>query len=313
MRQGVAVASFSIGEAIGAPFSVLRRKPLIILAWGFAYMVLAFGPSLLLGSAMIPGIVGMAQSGDEPDAAAMAALMGPAMAMYPLLFLTTIAAQAVLMGAAYRSVLEPEASRFAYLRLSSQELWLGLVNTVVAIVLGLSAGVLVVVLALIGGVGAAVAGGAESMGSGLALTLVGLVLAGIGILVWVALRLSMATPMTFVDRTFRLFESWSLTRGAALRLFGLFLLVGVLALLLVIGVELLVLAIGGVAIGGLIGSDLQALEHLDFAALGGAIIGAFLLGTLLFAAILGFVSLLSYAPLAAVYRQLKGPDAETFA
>jgi hypothetical protein len=41
-----------------------------------------------------------------------------------------------------------------------------------------------------------------------------------GLLIWLALRLSMAAPMTFADNQFRLFESWTLTKGQGWRLLG---------------------------------------------------------------------------------------------
>ncbi|MFY8210203.1 MAG: hypothetical protein ACOVOE_12915, partial [Caulobacter sp.] len=56
------------------------------------------------------------------------------------------------------------------------------------------------------------------------------------VLVWLALRLSMAAPMTFVDNQFRLFESWSLTKGQGWRLLGMALLL----IVFIIGVEILV-------------------------------------------------------------------------
>ena len=76
------------------------------------------------------------------------------------------------------------------------------------------------------------------------LTGVGLGLIAVVVLVWLGLRLSMAAPMTFVDRQFRLFESWSLTRGSAWRLLG----VAVLSLLMVFVLELVV---AGVVLGAM--------------------------------------------------------------
>jgi hypothetical protein len=88
------------------------------------------------------------------------------------------------------------------------------------------------------------AGDAGKLVAGLLIALV--VLAGIGVLIWGVLRLSMAGPMSFAEGKFLLFESWAFTRGQSGRLLGMALLL----MLILIGLELVLYAILGVAVFG---------------------------------------------------------------
>src|SRR5205809_7921799 len=123
------MASFSVGEAIGAGFRILRRTPWVVVAWGLVYLVLSLPMVFLLGRvmpAMIDHYQAMARAAGGKAAAVPPELPTSAFALQPVTWLTSLIAGAVIVGAIYRAVLEPEARRFAYLRLSRQELWLGL-------------------------------------------------------------------------------------------------------------------------------------------------------------------------------------------
>ena len=104
---------------------------------------------------------------------------------------------------------------------------------------------------------AALAGFAEAafLAVGAAFTAFAGAAVAIAVLVWLALRLSMAAPMTFADNQFRLFESWALTKGQGWRLLG----VALLVVVFVIGVEIL---IGAVLLGTVFaaGGSLAALH-----------------------------------------------------
>lgn len=298
------MADFSISQALGSSLGIAARKPGVVLMWGLAYMAIAIGPLLLLGGMMVPAILAAAAGGEEPDPAAVAALMGPMMLLQPVVFIASIAAQAMLMGAVYRAVLEPENSRWAYLRLSKQELWLALVNLVVGVIVGF--GVLVLMLPL-AGIGAAAAVAAQqAMGeAGMVLALIPVFLIFAGAIVWLLLRLSMAFPMTFADRTFRLFESWSFTRGHTLRLFGL----GLSAVLIGLVVEIILFLVAAAAVFGLFAGNFAALQSGDLAAMGAQLAGSGIIFVVLFVVLAGFMSLIVYGPFADAYRQLKASAA----
>jgi hypothetical protein len=61
-------------------------------------------------------------------------------------------------------------------------------------------------------------------------------LAMYAVVVWVTLRLSLAGPITFTERQFRLFESWTLTRGNTWRLLGVGVIISVVGFVGVAGV-----------------------------------------------------------------------------
>ena len=152
-------------------------------------------------------------------------------------------AWAILSAAVYRSVLEPENKSFASLRLGAQELWLALLFVVLTILLAI-AYVLIWVVAAILIVLAAVAGHAMSQPLGglvAGLLIVAICIGAIAAFLWICVRFSLAGPLTFKERQFRLFESWTLTKGHAWKLFGLALLI----ILIVIALGFVVMAVQG--------------------------------------------------------------------
>ena len=144
---------------------------------------------------------------------------------------------------------------------------------------------------------------------------VGLLLVVVGFAVWLMLRFSMAGPMTFAERTFRLFESWTLTRGRAGSLFLLALLIALVLLLfqavvITLAAMLVLLVAGGTAAF----ADATALNALFvqspsalFASLGGVMVFVFVVVSIL----AGFAFAITLAPWADAYRQLTagGEDA----
>jgi len=248
------MASFSVGEAATAGFGVIVRKPLAVLAWGLLLMVATAAPMYLLLIFLRPDFALLMQMGvqdgasNDPNLLPRLIRMQSGMMLFQLLFwLWSTGVKAVICSAVFRAVLEPKDSRFAYLRLGPQEGWLTLlflVEYVLAYIAVFIVALLGMVLVAIIGVGAG--GNSVSAMFGTAIV-VGL--AALALFLWLALKLSMAAPMTFVDRQFRLFESWTFTKGHGWRLLGMTLL----PLVFLIGIEVLFcgLVIGGLfALGG---------------------------------------------------------------
>lgn len=252
------MARFSATEAATAGFGVIGRAPLAVLAWGLVILVTLVGPMVGLMWALAPQIIEMVKAMPDPassssgaaDSAMMARMMqlqGSMMGVNLISWVGGTLVKAVVAGAVFRAVLEPDQKRWAYLRLGKSELWLGLV-TLVQGVLFMMAYFAVVIVGLILGlilflVGSA-AGDAGKLVAGLLIALV--ILAGIGVLIWGVLRLSMAGPMSFAEGKFLLFESWAFTRGQSGRLLGMALLL----MLILIALELVLYAILGVAVFG---------------------------------------------------------------
>lgn len=242
------MARFSVTEAATAGFGVITRKPLAVAGWAIAFIVAMLLPAILCFLALGPEVqklmqLAMSQKGDTPDPEAFQQMMQAQAGMTGvnlLFWLWSSFVKAVFAAAVFRAVLAPEQSAWAYLRVGSRELWLTLlllVEQVLAMIVVFVVVLLVVVLTAVvimaGGEAGRTAGGAVGFAAGVVI---------FGLLIWLALRLSMAAPMTFVDNQFRLFESWTLTKGRAGALLGMTLLIVLLILCLEI-------VFGGVLVG----------------------------------------------------------------
>lgn len=255
------MARFFVGEAATSGFGVVARRPLAVLGWALAMVVALIAPAILAFAAMGPEIARLMQSamthrGGAPDPAMMDQMMRAQSGMTALnllYWLWSSFVRAVLCAAVFRAVLTPNQSAWAFLRIGARELWLTLlilVEQVLLMIVVFIVALLIVVLTAV----VAVSGGEQARTAALVTACASSVVAG-GLLIWVALRLSMAAPMTFVDAQFRLFESWTLTRGQGWRLLGL-------AVLLVVFVLLMEVLVGAAALGGVVtaGGSLAAIR-----------------------------------------------------
>lgn len=243
------MARFSVTEAATAGFGVIARKPLALAGWAAALIVAVVVPTVLCLLALGPHlhqIIEMAlanQGNATPDPEDFQRMMQAQTGMTGvnlLFWLWSSFVKAVFAAAVFRAVLTPDQSAWAYLRLGSRELWLALlllVEQVLAMIVIFVVTLLVVVVTAVVMVG----GGENGHGAAVAVGFAASAVAA-AVLVWLALRLSMAAPMTFVDNQFRLFESWALTKGQGWRLLGMALLIVVFAL----GLQIL---FGGVLLG----------------------------------------------------------------
>jgi hypothetical protein len=306
------MAGFSASNAIGTGFRLIARHPLAVLAWALAYVVLGVLPQLAVMGTVLPDMFGFyrdalrnaPEAGESFDMGRMLALQGRMMMLQPLMLISQLVMHAVLLGAIYRAVLTPQDSRFGYLRLSRRELWLGLTLAVFVVALMLMMFVVMIPL-VVGGVLTAVAaerGGGGAGASGLVIGL--LAIAACVAILWVALRLSLALPMSYDQSRFVLYESWALTRGHALKMF-------LVALALVVIVWLIEALLGGVVAGALIGYVAQGGGFAALADKGpGELIRMFgpwlvVLGPLL-AILAACLYAIWAAPLAEIYRELTG-------
>jgi hypothetical protein len=234
------MGDFSYGAALSSGFRLIARKPLALLWWSAAFLVLIGLPVMLFVVYVLPSIIAAIQetvrTAGPPDPFRMMELQSRMIGWQPGIWLLQIVTQTLLMGAVFRGVLEPENSRWGYLRLSRQELWLGLTYLVISIMALIMAFLLFLPL----GVGIGMAAAAAEHGGGVSpVAMVAIcvsLLAGLGVMLWVLLRLSLALPMSFAQARFMIYESWDLTRGKALRMFLVYLVLalGLLAFELVV-------------------------------------------------------------------------------
>jgi hypothetical protein len=233
----------SVSRALGEGFGLIRRYPGALVAWAAVYVVLGVLPQLGILSLMAPAWGEMVRNAGAPSALPGGLEAQARIAqIQPLTLLTSVASQTLLLAAAYRAVLFPEDRGLFFLRLGRRELWLGLNLLVLYIGLALAMVLAVLPLALIAGVLAALTRGGAIM----VLFAVVLVPVFLCVAIWIALRFSLAPVMTFADGRFRLFESWSATRGHAGQMFLVGLVIAVIAFVVEAALGLIAfMALGG--------------------------------------------------------------------
>lgn len=306
------MASIDIGKTAFAGFALVGRKPLAVLGWALFILVLGILPVVGLMAAMGPAfadLIALAKAGGEPTQAQMMPLVTAWYAANPILLVLSLLTRIMLAGAVFRAVLEPKNSGWAYLRLGMGEVMLGLVVICMGILLGVGAMAWVGVSA---GIGIALWQASHAATIGFCI-ISGVILAVV--MIWLSLRLSLAAPMSFAERNFRLFESWKLTRGNAVNL----LLVAILMVLIIMVLEAIVAALvmsvmfAVTGAGGLHHMDGHAMEaffrqppDVLIRKLGPWVVAGGLVASLIGAAFMAIVT----APWADAYRQLRGtPDA----
>jgi hypothetical protein len=291
------MADFSIQDVAFTGFGVVRQHPKALLAWWL--YALAF--ALVLGMVFV-GLAGadfmkfMAVSAQRPsDPGQLLALMGRLAPAYFGILVLALVSNAILAAAMIRAVLQPRDDRFGYLRLGEDELrQLGLVLLTFLVFMGIYFGVAIVV-GVVGGVIMAVTKAAP------AVLLFALFLSVVAVMTAVAVRLSLAPALTFDTRRINLFGSWSLTRGRFWRLFGAYVLVIALALVVYLLSLLLIFAVGAILNGG----DPSALwRSPDTLSLKSFFSPPRLAQTVLNAGVSALIWPLVFTPPAAIYRAL---------
>lgn len=249
---GQAMKDFSASAAIMAGFRLIQREPLAFLAWAVLYAILGLGPQL---GTMGQSLAMMTAMGAGGDPQAFAAKAAPLQALQLVGMLSGLVAGTLVSAAIFRAVLRPEDRRFLYLRLGAGELWLGL-TVIVMFVIYLVAVFAMALPILVVAVAAAVAGGsAGASGAGAGLLIAAPVfLIGFGVIVWGAVRLSVALPMSFAERNFRIPEAWKATKGHAGKIFG----VALVLMLMFLALEAL---LGGAGFAALL--SLGSMEDLS--------------------------------------------------
>jgi hypothetical protein len=205
-------------QALAAGFGVIAREPAAFLVWcvicfalGVAPQILTIGPTLAMLGAMAGGA----------DAAGPEVLAAQAQVMryQPIIYLCSLAALLLVPGAIFRAVLFPEDRGAMYLRIGARELWLALIVIVLFVMYFIAIFVGMIPFLIIVGIAGFMA--REGGGASVGLVLLGVVLlfAFSVAVIWGLLRFSMAPVMAFAEKTFRLTESWGLTRGHAGKMF----------------------------------------------------------------------------------------------
>ena len=303
--------AFSASDAAFEGFRLVRRKPVALIAWALLYAVLSlasvFAMSNAIGLMVEWGERAEALESAEPtQAEVMAVFQGFGEVMLSLAWLLPVSliVGAMLMAAVARAVLNPRAGGFGYLRLGMDEVRVFVVSLVLCILLfcgWLAVGLLVGVLAGIAG-----ATGASWMW--LVVVLGGL--AGVAVIVWLAVRLSLAVPITVAENRFAIFDSFALTKGRFWPLLGM----AVIAFVMVLVISLLAMVVT------LPLNLMTGLESWSFGSNADPEVMAaaldvtnpwVIVNALVEAVVYALTVGVMYAPFAAAYRDIKGLGAET--
>lgn len=282
--------SFVATDEAFVGFRITREKPILLLWIGLVYaasmaLTLAFVfPALTQVMAMATSI----QGGQEPDQAEMLAMLKNYGQIAAVTWPISTVAMAIMGPAVVRAVLQPEDSRFGYLRLGGDEF-----RTFIALVLMAA---MWAALILVSGV---IIGISATAGVAVAF-LVGLVviLAAMAAAFWLAVKLCLVVPITVMEKRIGIADSFRMTKGHFWPLAG----VGVLVIVLSIGVSLLgnivampftIISDGGY--GPLMGGPVTAASVIGM-------VGALVLSIVLTSA----QALIVYSPFSSIYRRIKG-------
>jgi hypothetical protein len=303
------LARLNISEAAFSGFGVIKRSPLAPAVWGLLRMALVAGPMLLILPIMLEmfaTILPATARGEQPDMDANMSLQGQMGLIWPLSFVCSLAAQGLVTGAIFRAVLQPNERSWFHLRVGLAEVMLIAINIVFTVMLIIALVLAVVLVAILSGIAFVAAKPAG--------IIVGIVagLAAIGVLIWGALRYSLAWGLSFENRSFLLFESWPLTKGQSGRLFLMGLINVIIACVLEVIFGGVAFGILGVAMAGAAGFSPEALEDPGFYTgetfrqLLPWVIGILAVSGVLSGYLLTFIT----APWAQAYAQLRPEDAE---
>jgi hypothetical protein len=215
---------------------------------------------------------------------------------YAVLLVAGLVLYAIIYSAMNRAVLRPTESRFGYLRLAGDELrQLGLFALLFALALGVSFAVALVtiVIMVLFSMAAGQPGAAMAIAILLPLIFCGAILA--------AVRLSLASPLTFATGRIDLAGAWRLTRGRFWPLFGAYLIA--LALSFVVMIAVLAIALAAVAVVGGLGALAPALQP-DLSSPAALMTAPHLVYLTVLAAGTALVWPITMSPPAAIYRAI---------
>jgi hypothetical protein len=239
------VADFSIQDAAFTGFGVVRKHPGFLIVWaGFALFVSAVLTCALIaiaGPAMM-NLQSLSATGSDPTSTlSLLSDFGPA---YFFLIPAILVAYGVLYAAMNRAVLRPDDHKFAYFEFGADEL-----RQIGVLLLGAIVFTVAYFVVLNGFLVAAVMTGSLTHARPALSGFTAISLA-CSVMAWLAVRLSLASALTFQSRRVNLFGSWALTEGRFWSIFGTYVLVLALAAVIFFLAYFVIVAVVAVAAGG---------------------------------------------------------------
>lgn len=211
----------TVGSIINGAFRLVREHPSAVLIWMAIYLVISVGGLFMTQPAL--EMEAAATGGADP--AAMPGFWS-AFGSMMLIQIASLFVFLVLFTAALRATLRPREPGLGFLRLGSDEL--RIIGLAIFLAIIFYGGMLVLILFLFT-IAALVMGPAAIGGVPFVLLLTLPIFAA---LVWLYVRFSLAFPLTVLRRKIVIGESWELTRGRFWTLFGAYLVLWLILVLL---------------------------------------------------------------------------------
>ena len=292
---------FSATEAAFEGFRLVRRDPKVLLFWGLLYLLVTVGQLVMMylhreqiavGVAAIEALSTRPMNTPEDMTAWLEAYNQTTAYGIWLLPLSLIIGAVMSAGIA-RAVLFPEEkSRFGYLRLGADEVRVLIVSICIGLLAGIIMAAAFFVLAVL------IAGAALMPPLWLAVFVA--FLGVIALFVWLAVKWSLAIPITMTRKKLAIFDSFAATKGRFWPLLGMAIVAGVMGILIwllsMIVVMPLSLLSGAGAMGGATSEMMRQLAAANPLLLLTAVANA-----IVYALMVGIV----YAPFSAAWRDIK--------
>lgn len=277
-------------------FRIAREKPMVLVYWAAFYLLFTLATLLILVPIAGPALMQLQELDQaNPDPAEAMALFGKILPAFLLLLPLSFLYYGVIYAAVSRAVLDPAESRLGYLRFGAQELRQALLMLVLSLLflaayLGLIiVGAIIVALTAVGGPGL--------IGFGVALMFL-IVISG---LVFLMVKFSLASPLTYATGKLNVFGSWKLSNGRFWPMLGAYLLATILMIivyLLTAGIFFAVVAVAG---------GFEAATKMmspDLSSIGTALAPLSLAYFAVTAIVTAMTTLIWVGPAAEIYRQL---------
>lgn len=293
------MSDFSATDVAFTGIRFVRERPRAVAVWAGVQILisLVFGLFFvgLLGPYMAQ-MQGLNHPGQSPDPAQILPILAHVLPLYALLLMFSLLFYGVLYATMARAVLRPEEERLGYVRFGMDEARQILLVLLWTVITAAFYAVLLVV---------AIAAGLLLAPAPRALhplfVVMGCVLVAGGAL-YVLVRLSLASPLTFDTRKVDLFGSWALTRGRFWKMLGTYALV--VGLALVIGVLVMIITVAVAAVLGGLGA-LASIFRPDMTSMGAYFMPARLGVNLIWALVTPLFWALAFMPASAIYQRLR--------